>query len=117
LKGNPSAKNVLFKYKNEDLYVTDITIFEISRAIFKKKSKKELHDFLNFISRINIVPSLSNYALEAASIGANLSNIGITIDDNDLLIAGLLKSNNFSYLITRNKKHFENIKGLKIITY
>jgi predicted nucleic acid-binding protein len=34
-----------------------------------------------------------------------------------LLIAGTMLSNNCKKIITRNKKHFSQIKGIEIITY
>lgn len=35
----------------------------------------------------------------------------------DCMIAGILLSNNVDKIITKNVKHFENIKGLRVISY
>jgi predicted nucleic acid-binding protein len=39
------------------------------------------------------------------------------IDDNDILIAGIMLSNDIRKIITRNSKHFEKITELNIIKY
>ena len=44
---------------------------------------------------------------------SQLKKIGKLTQDFDLLIAAICISNN-KILITKNKKHFENIKGLKV---
>ena len=47
----------------------------------------------------------------------DLKKKGKIIDSSDCMIAGILLSNGVNKIITRNTKHFENIKGLKVISY
>ena len=47
-------------------------------------------------------------------IYAELKKSGNIIQDSDMMIAAICKTNN-KILITRNKKHFENIKDLKLV--
>lgn len=46
-----------------------------------------------------------------------LKKKGNIIDDMDYAIAGIFLSNGVNKIITRNKKHFEKIPGLKVISY
>ena len=57
-----------------------------------------------------------NSAILAAKIEADLRNNGEIIDVEDIMIAAISINNNET-LVTRNKKHFERIKDLKIETY
>ncbi len=82
-----------------------------------KRSKKELGQFTSFLERIKIIPTTSFFSMEAATIGGELKNKGVTIDPEDLLIAGMMRSFGFEKIVTRNKKHFSKIKGLKVISY
>lgn len=46
-----------------------------------------------------------------------LKKKGNIIEDMDYAIAGILLTNGVNKIITRNKKHFERIPGLKVISY
>jgi predicted nucleic acid-binding protein len=96
------------------VYTTLITIAELSYGMHKSadlaKHRKKL---LNFIRGVRLL------GLDLASCGefgmlkARLSKSGKRIENFDLLIACICLTNNCR-LITRNKKHYENIPGLKI---
>jgi predicted nucleic acid-binding protein len=53
----------------------------------------------------------------AAEIYDNLEAQGQRIDDNDILIAGIMLSNGIKKIITKNVNHFERIKDIKILQY
>ena len=55
--------------------------------------------------------------VRAAEISGTLMRKGETIDDCDCLIAGIALSKGVKTIITRNKKHFNKIKGIKVETY
>jgi len=63
-----------------------------------------------------ILPLNEESAIIAGEIGAQLVIQGETIDAVDIMIGAIAKHNNET-LITRNKKHFEKIPGLKIESY
>ena len=48
---------------------------------------------------------------------ASLDKQGLTINQNDCLIASIILKNGFNKILTRNKKHFERIKNLKVVGY
>ncbi len=56
-------------------------------------------------------------AEHAAQIYDKLDAIGEIIDDNDILIAGIMISNRITKIITRNARHFEKIEGIEVINY
>ncbi len=99
------------------MLVTDITIFEVGKGFFNLNSKSKLNSFFEFVSTLDIVLASNSFSLEAARLNRQLKNKGVVIDDNDLLIAGLLKANGISNLVTRNKKHFRNVDFIKTIDY
>ena len=56
-------------------------------------------------------------AEKAAEIYDILESQGQIIDDNDILIAGIMFTNGIKKIITKNVRHFERIEGLEIIKY
>ncbi len=44
---------------------------------------------------------------------AVLRNIGQTVDDVDLLIAGIASANGFT-VVTNNRRHFDRIEGIAV---
>ena len=55
--------------------------------------------------------------MKSSEIYDQLSSKGQLIEDNDILIAGIMLSNGINKIITRNKRHFDRIESLEIITY
>ena len=72
---------------------------------------------MEFISGMEIFSLGFKEAEKAAEIYDNLESKGKMIDDNDILIAGIMLSNGILKIITKNVKHFEIIKGIEIIQY
>jgi tRNA(fMet)-specific endonuclease VapC len=117
-----NAQNILKKYYNEGIFITEIAVFEIAKGVIyysmNQKIKKEEYDhFLNFISSFNILPCLGQFSLEAAKISSLLLKKGKSIDDNDCLTIAIMKKNNIKRIITRNVKHFSSIEGIEVINY
>ena len=50
-------------------------------------------------------------------IKTSLNISKLIIPDNDILIAGIGMSYGATKIITKNKKHFENIRGIEIVEY
>lgn len=72
---------------------------------------KEDLEILNF-EIININEMIM---AEFGRVKADLETKGKRLDDFDLLIAATAMINNLT-LVTRNKKHFKRIKGLKLVS-
>ncbi|MEJ2295934.1 MAG: type II toxin-antitoxin system VapC family toxin [Candidatus Lokiarchaeota archaeon] len=111
--------------KQEDLiHITSITVYEVNIGLERTKrkiSEKRYHTlykiWAEFVSGMEIFPLGYKEAEKAAEIYDNLESSGIIIDDNDILIAGIMLSNGIAKIITKNVKHFEKIEGIEIIPY
>jgi len=123
LKGNDEIKKCVMK--QEDLiHITSITVYEVKiglertkRKISKKRYDKLYKSWTEFISGMEIFPMGHKEAELAAEIYDNLESQGQRIDDNDILIAGIMLANGIKKLITKNVNHFERIKDIEIIRY
>ncbi|GAH89230.1 unnamed protein product, partial [marine sediment metagenome] len=100
--------------KNESLATTTINIFELQYgAKISKRYEENLNELKKFLNSLNIFSFDYKSSEEASSIFADLKKIGKIIGIKDILIAGICRSNKLD-LITKNVRHFENIKELKI---
>lgn len=80
----------------------------------KEKSFSIIIDFIKIVS-IEIFDLDKEIMAEYAFVKANLETAGQRLDNFDLLIGASAKQHKLT-LVTRNIKHFERIKGLKIIS-
>ena len=123
LNGNKELKKVI--EDQEDLiHITSITIYEMNigfertkRKITEQRYKQLYKPWLEFISSMEIFALGYKEAERAAEIYDALESQGQRIDDNDILIAGIMLTNGIKKLITKNVKHFERIEDIEIIKY
>ncbi|MGB5911210.1 MAG: type II toxin-antitoxin system VapC family toxin [Promethearchaeia archaeon] len=123
LKGNKQLKKVLFEQENL-IHITSITIYEVGiglertrRRISEQRYKELYKSWMEFISGMEVFPLGFKEAEKAAEIYDLLESKGQIIDDNDVLIIGIMLSNGINKIITKNVKHFEKIEDIKIINY
>ncbi|MBY8979740.1 MAG: type II toxin-antitoxin system VapC family toxin [Candidatus Lokiarchaeota archaeon] len=123
LNGNKDIKKVISEQENL-VHITAITIYEINIGLerTKRKISEERYKYLykiwmEFISGMEIFPLGFKEAEKAAEIYDKLEIQGQVIDDNDILIAGIMLSNGLKKIITRNIKHFEKIEEIEVINY
>ena len=95
---------------------TVINLGELVYGAFKSTDSKKALDLVdNFLIDLNI--EIINLEKEIVyvfgKLKADLEKKGKRLDDFDLLIAATALVNGF-ILVTRNTKHFERIKGLKL---
>lgn len=103
--------------KKERLCTTEICVFEVARGIFINGNKRELHSLIILLEAIEIIPTKTMFALDAAAQAGILKKKGITLDDNDLLIVGMMQNFGVKKIVTKNKRHFSKIKDLEAISY
>ena len=123
LNGNEKIRDIISE--QEDLiHITSISIYEVNIGLERTKRKisegryKKLNKiWLEFISGMEIFPLSLKEAKKAAEIYDNLESKGQIIDDNDILITGIMLSNGIKKIITRNVNHFKLIKGIEVINY
>ncbi len=119
LRGNEKAKSILESIDNENdiKAIATPSIMElISGAIANPKIKGEKDKVINFINSFAIFDLNKESSILAGEIEAGLSQKGETIEPEDIMIAAICIKNKET-LVTRNKKHFEKIPDLKIMSY
>ena len=97
--------------QTEDIYITYITLCELYKGVFLgklfKKGSSELDDFLQSVNILDFNIESCKYFGEEY---ARLEKIGKATQEPDLMIASIAKVNGLT-IVTRNKKHFENINS------
>jgi len=115
-------KLMKIKRENESFSELFLRLLKIQKLKMEKSfgkwnlsTKEEI--WTEFISGMEIFPLGYKEAEMAAKIYDNLESQGQRIDDNDILIAGIMLANGIKKIITKNKSHFERIEDLEIIQY
>ena len=120
LKNKPAAIEACNKIKNEQLATTTVNIFEILFGILRKKHasyENELQCLMKLINNLSVLTLDYNSSVRASQIAADLVKNGVEIESHDCLIAGIILSNECNKIITRDKEHFQRIKGIRIEGY
>lgn len=94
------------------LEISIITYYEIMSGLHAKSAFKQLSIFEEFVKENLVLPLTEESAKLSAEIYAKLRQSGKTLDDIDLLIAGIAIENEMT-LVTNNDNHFLRVPGLK----
>lgn len=84
--------------------------------ITKGLSEEREEAIFDMLDSLVIIPLDGRAALMASKLGRELTGKGRMIYPMDLMIGATAIVNNIP-LVTNNKKHFERIKGLKIVSW
>lgn len=107
----PMASQVLEYSESETLQTSAITCFELlSGAKEGKRGDKVRH----LVATIPVLPLDREAATRAAAVRQQLTSSGFSIAMADSLIAGIALANGLP-LLTRNRKHFEHVNGLRVL--
>ena len=98
-----------------DIYITSISVFEITYST-KDLSKKREKALLNFLDTLKVLQLDKGSALLASDIGAKLAKSGRMLHPMDLMIGAIALRNRMP-LVTNNVKHFSRIDGLDTISW
>lgn len=90
-----------------------MTYYEVVGGLLAKGALKQLNVFEDFVAENIVVPMTDKSAKISAELYASLRQTGNTVDDIDLLIAGIAIENDMT-LATNNESHFGRIPNLKI---
>jgi tRNA(fMet)-specific endonuclease VapC len=108
----PMASQVLEYSESDTLQTSAITCFELlSGAKEGKRGDKVRH----LVATIPVLPLDREAATRAAAVRQQLTRSGFSIGMADSLIAGIALANGLP-LLTRNRKHFEHVEGLRVLT-
>jgi predicted nucleic acid-binding protein len=105
------------KKKGVAIMITSISIFELFVGVtLSIKQDQEKKKIIRILEGLSMVGFDEDSAKEAGRIFAEKRKLGLTIDPEDAMIAGICAKRNET-LITRNVKHFKDIEGVRIDTY
>lgn len=110
LRGKGFAEKVSHRIKTGGLHTTAVTAFELWTGA---KTEQQIHAVDTLLAALIILPLDSTSAKRASKVRRDLEKKNATIGMADSLIAGICLERN-GVLITRNKKHFERVIGLKL---
>jgi tRNA(fMet)-specific endonuclease VapC len=104
------AKRVAIELESRSFGTTAITAFELRSGARTAKQRAAVDTLLDAMT---ILPFGPEEARLAAEIRLGVESQGLPIGMADYMIAAICMVND-GVLLTRNRKHFERIKGLKL---
>jgi tRNA(fMet)-specific endonuclease VapC len=107
----PIADQVKAYAASDSLQTSAISCFELLSGASESKRGDRVRRLL---SAIPVIPLDRRAATRAADVGQSLARSGASIGMADSLIAGIALVNGLP-LLTRNRKHFENVEGLRLL--
>lgn len=116
LRGVPQVVHRVDTLRPEGIAVSIVSIAELYEGVVNsyspERDERELLDFLLPFPIINLsVPICRIFGMERARLRA----AGTPIQDMDLLIGATALHHNLT-LLTNNRRHFERLPGLRIIS-
>ena len=106
----PGASRVFHSIESGALQTTAITRFELLSGARTDRAEAGIRELLDVISTL---PLDEPCADRAALVRRSLEKTGAAIGMADSLIAGIALVHNAT-LLTRNRKHFERVVGLRL---
>lgn len=112
-RGDKDLRDKIESIDKEKINITSISLCELFKGAHKKGKEKSLHVLEEFIKNYKTLV-LDVKSSRIFGIDYNeLVSVGKLTQEPDLMISSIAKVNNL-IIVTRNKKHFENIPDLKI---
>ena len=117
-KGNESIKQIIENLE-EPIAFNRLSYLELMFGINpENKAHKKEEDFYDTLFEESLCLELNKESSKKATqILHELKKKGRPIELFDCIIAAIYLTNGVTSIITTNKKHFENISGLKVISY
>lgn len=110
LRGVGEAERIVIELGTGRLCITAITAFELWAG---SKSPQQLAAVESLLAAVTVLPLDISSARRAGEVRRDLERGGRTIGMADSLIAGIAL-NHEAILITRNRKHYDRVPGLKL---
>jgi predicted nucleic acid-binding protein len=116
LRGNPKFVQAIQQRRADGLAMSVVTLAElfggVARATDREKAEREVQ---RLVSQVQVLGIDERIARVWGEEDARLTMAGQKIGDFDLLIAATAIASGLS-LCTQNRKHFERVEGLKILS-
>jgi tRNA(fMet)-specific endonuclease VapC len=107
----PVADQVIAHAESDSLQTSAITCFELLSGAWEGKRGDRVR---RLVAAIPVLTLNREAAIRAAAVRQRLARSGFSIGMADSLIAGIALVNGLP-LLTRNRKHFENVEGLRLL--
>lgn len=105
-----AARRVAIELRSRHFATTAITAFELRSGV---RTAREATAVETLLAAMTILPLGAEEALQAAESRREVESKGLPIGMADYLIAGVCLATD-AILLTRNRKHFERVPGLKL---
>ncbi len=116
LNGKRSIVDQLAALRKEGLAISVISLAEVYEGVYYSLDPKSSQEGLNnFLKLVSILPDSDEIAKIFGKVRGGLRKKGELIDNFDLMIASTAIHYNLTVL-TNNRKHFERVEGLEIIS-
>lgn len=114
-RGDPLVSAAFDRYLTEfeQINFSIISYYEILSGLKHRDARRQLEDFLQFSRQSNILPLTERSCTLSAEAYAASRKVGRSIDDIDILIAGIARANELT-LVTHNQRHFARIADLVV---
>jgi tRNA(fMet)-specific endonuclease VapC len=110
LRGVGEAERIVIELGTGRLCTTAITAFELWAG---SKSPQQVAAVESLLAAVTVLPLDGSSARRAGEVRRDLERGGRTIGMADSLIAGIALDHE-AILITRNRKHYDRVPGLKL---
>ena len=90
-----------------------ITYYEVLSGLLHRDAHKQLERFHAFTAVNRVLPLSREAAEHAARLYAETRKQGTSVDDIDILIAGVALANDLA-VVTANTSHFDKLPGLTV---
>lgn len=115
-RGKYNISEKLREIGRKNCFVSSVTIAELKYGAYKSDNKeRNLRVINSFCQKVNIVPfeeTIDEFAKEKNE----LRQVGMLIEDFDLLIACAAKARNLT-LVTDNVRHLGRVNGLEVVNW
>jgi len=104
----------LSQVAQRNLYVSAVTVWEISRMVERAKvSKATMRATLELLDFFEVLPLTNQVAALSGSLAASLQNQGTPIGERDSMIAGTAMSHKL-VMVTDNLREFARVPGILV---
>jgi len=115
-RGDPGMKKFLEKNK-EPLATSMLNYLEIHFGIDPEVDQEEADYYEQFFHDTYFLDLTGQACRRASALHWSLRKKGKPIGKFDCVIAACLLENGVKKILTRNKKHFQHIDGIQVISY
>lgn len=119
LRGDAGAIGIMKKSEGSQWYTSEINVFELVEGAYlgNRPIAEHLAKIFAMLALVTVLPFDRKAALKAGMISGSSIKAGAKVGETDCLIAGIALANGISTIVTRNKKDFERIGELTILSY